>query len=140
MSRASALLIFLYACVKGPTRSGGPRLWADRSEAETRTLGFETTRTLRKERTEAHAPVLSLSSVRERIRTLDLLVRSQTLYPAELHAQMLMEFQQHQILYRTRRFLSIGSLLKICFRLYRFLIFHIFHLGAHATHRIISYK
>ncbi len=28
-------------------------------------------------------------SVRERIRTLDLLVRSQTLYPAELHAHML---------------------------------------------------
>ena len=76
----------VFPCVRGRTRSSGPRLCADRSEAETEPR----VRVIRlaPDRKETLSGLFSVNSVRERIRTPDTLVRSQVLYPAELRTRI----------------------------------------------------
>ncbi len=75
-------------CVRGCTMSGGHRFCNDRSEAETEPPGSSHPPRFITKRPRFNTLVFLLSNVRERIRTPDTLVRSQVLYPAELHTHI----------------------------------------------------
>ena len=83
-------------------RSCGPQVCADRSGAETEP--FKTRAYIKSNRT--GYPVLFDFTVRERIRTPDTLVRSQVLYPAELHAHIA---SQQTVFYIAFKEKSIGN-------------------------------
>ena len=68
--------------------SGGHPFSTDRSGAETEPVRIRTGGSLQEKKQDNLSCFLLAINVRERIRTPDTLVRSQVLYPAELHTHI----------------------------------------------------